>query len=86
VPIFKARPHWLLVPFDGSFDVGAAATAPDKGAHKDDRWKERLEAVLLIFQALDAAGQDSTIRHVFSGINPCGLHITSFQRMRSKPK
>jgi PPK2 family polyphosphate:nucleotide phosphotransferase len=37
-------------------------------------------AVLLIFQALDAAGKDGTIRHVFSGINPCGLHVASFKQ------
>jgi polyphosphate kinase 2 (PPK2 family) len=36
--------------------------------------------VLLIFQALDAAGKDGTIRHVFSGINPCGLHVASFKQ------
>lgn len=37
-------------------------------------------AVLLVFQALDAAGKDSTIRHVFSGVNPCGLHVTAFKQ------
>jgi PPK2 family polyphosphate:nucleotide phosphotransferase len=37
-------------------------------------------AVLLVFQALDAAGKDSTIRHVFTGVNPCGLHVTSFKQ------
>ena len=36
-------------------------------------------AVLLVFQALDAAGKDSTIRHVFAGVNPCGLHVTPFK-------
>jgi PPK2 family polyphosphate:nucleotide phosphotransferase len=37
-------------------------------------------AVLVIFQALDAAGKDGTIRHVFSGVNPTGLHVVSFKR------
>jgi PPK2 family polyphosphate:nucleotide phosphotransferase len=37
-------------------------------------------AMLLIFQALDAAGKDSTIRHVFAGLNPAGLHVTSFKQ------
>lgn len=37
-------------------------------------------AVLLIFQALDAAGKDSTIRHVFAGVNPAGLRVTSFKQ------
>ena len=30
-------------------------------------------------QALDAAGKDGTIRHVFGGVNPCGLHVASFK-------
>ena len=33
-----------------------------------------------IFQALDAAGKDGTIRHVFAGVNPAGLHVTSFKQ------
>jgi PPK2 family polyphosphate:nucleotide phosphotransferase len=37
-------------------------------------------ALLLIFQALDAAGKDSTIRHVFTGVNPCGLRVTPFKQ------
>jgi PPK2 family polyphosphate:nucleotide phosphotransferase len=37
-------------------------------------------AVLLIFQALDATGKDSLIRRVFAGVNPNGLHVTSFKQ------
>jgi PPK2 family polyphosphate:nucleotide phosphotransferase len=36
-------------------------------------------AVLLIFQAMDAAGKDSTIKHVMSGVNPQGCNVTSFK-------
>lgn len=36
-------------------------------------------AVLLIFQALDAGGKDSTIKHVMSGVNPQGVQVTSFK-------
>jgi PPK2 family polyphosphate:nucleotide phosphotransferase len=32
-----------------------------------------------VLQALDAAGKDGTIRHVFAHINPCGLHVASFK-------
>jgi PPK2 family polyphosphate:nucleotide phosphotransferase len=39
-----------------------------------DRW-----AVLLIFQALDAAGKDGAIKHVMSGVNPQGCEVTSFK-------
>ncbi len=36
-------------------------------------------AVLLVFQAMDAAGKDSTIKHVLSGINPQGCQVHSFK-------
>lgn len=36
--------------------------------------------ILIVFQAMDAAGKDSTIEHVLKGINPQGCHITSFKR------
>jgi PPK2 family polyphosphate:nucleotide phosphotransferase len=37
-------------------------------------------AVLFIFQAMDAAGKDSTIRHVMSGVNPQGCQVFSFKQ------
>jgi PPK2 family polyphosphate:nucleotide phosphotransferase len=40
-----------------------------------DRW-----ALLLIFQAMDAAGKDSAIAHVMSGLNPQGTQVFSFKR------
>jgi PPK2 family polyphosphate:nucleotide phosphotransferase len=39
-----------------------------------DRW-----GLLLIFQALDAAGKDGTIKHVMSGVNPQGVQVHSFK-------
>lgn len=39
-----------------------------------DKW-----AVLLIFQAMDAAGKDGAIRHVMSGVNPQGCQVTSYK-------
>lgn len=36
-------------------------------------------ALLLIFQAMDAAGKDSAIRHVMSGVNPQGVRVWSFK-------
>jgi PPK2 family polyphosphate:nucleotide phosphotransferase len=35
--------------------------------------------VVLVLQALDAAGKDGTIRHVMSGVNPQGVHVSSFK-------
>jgi PPK2 family polyphosphate:nucleotide phosphotransferase len=37
------------------------------------------QSLLLIFQALDAAGKDSTIKHVMSGVNPQGCQVYSFK-------
>jgi PPK2 family polyphosphate:nucleotide phosphotransferase len=42
--------------------------------YAEHRW-----AVLLIFQAMDAAGKDSTISHVMSGLNPQGCRVQSFK-------
>src|SRR6202521_4092457 len=41
-------------------------------------------ALLLIFQALDAAGKDSTIKHVMSGVNPQGCQVFSFKQPSSE--
>ena len=42
--------------------------------YAQDRW-----ALLLIFQAMDAAGKDSAIKHVMSGVNPQGCEVHSFK-------
>ncbi len=39
--------------------------------------------LLVIFQALDAAGKDGTIRHVLSGVNPAGIRVETFKRPTS---
>ena len=44
-----------------------------------DRW-----ALLLIFQAMDAAGKDGTIKHVMSGVNPQGVGVWSFKAPSSE--
>lgn len=42
-------------------------------------YADHKHALLLIFQGLDAAGKDGTIRHVMSGVNPQGCKVTSFK-------
>ena len=42
--------------------------------YAQDRW-----SLLLVFQAMDAAGKDGTIKHVMSGVNPQGCEVTSFK-------
>jgi PPK2 family polyphosphate:nucleotide phosphotransferase len=53
--------------------VKALAELQDK-LYARDRW-----AVLLIFQAMDAAGKDGAIKHVMSGVNPQGCQVYSFK-------
>jgi PPK2 family polyphosphate:nucleotide phosphotransferase len=47
--------------------------------YAQDRW-----SLLLIFQAMDAAGKDGTIKHVMSGVNPQGCQVSSFKAPTSE--
>jgi PPK2 family polyphosphate:nucleotide phosphotransferase len=69
----------------GSEDKGDAKTWLSEGVrwlaqdqdllYAQDRW-----SVLLVFQAMDAAGKDGTIKHVMSGVNPQGCQVFSFKQ------
>jgi PPK2 family polyphosphate:nucleotide phosphotransferase len=94
---WRAPQNELLVPFDGSFRIGAAPTAPSTEVERDaldearqERTREIYElqrklyadnrySVLFVFQAMDAGGKDSTIRNVFTGVNPAGFQVSSFK-------
>ncbi len=95
--MFEAPESPYLVPFDGSFSIAAASTAPltDGKPHKGKHRRRRTEdlnklqrvlaagdrhAVLLVFQAMDAAGKDSTIRSVMQGVDPSGCQVFSFKK------
>ena len=87
----------FLVPFDRSFRINNAATAPDEDVDKDALEEARRErtamigdlqrklyaddrfSALFVFQAMDAGGKDSTIRSVFTGVNPAGFQVSSFK-------
>ena len=43
-------------------------------------YAEGTRALLVVFQAMDAAGKDGTIEHVMSGVNPQGVRVTSFKQ------
>jgi len=58
--------------------VERLAALQDK-LYAQDHW-----AVLLVFQAMDAAGKDGTIKHVMSGINPQGCQVFSFKQPSSE--
>lgn len=45
---------------------------------------ENKQSLLVVLQAMDAAGKDGLIKHVFSGLNPQGVHVTSFTQPSSE--
>ena len=47
-------------------------------------WASDTHALLVVFQAMDAAGKDSTIKHVMSGVNPQGVQVISFRQPSSE--
>ena len=55
-------------------NIGVLADLQEK-LYAQDQW-----AILLIFQAMDAAGKDAAIKHVMSGVNPQGCQVISFKQ------
>lgn len=49
-------------------------------ALQDVLYAEDMRSLLIIFQAMDAAGKDGAIEHVMSGVNPQGCHVVSFKQ------
>lgn len=47
---------------------------------QDKLYAQDRRSLLLVFQAMDAAGKDGTIKHVMSGVNPQGCQVTSFKQ------
>ena len=79
----------LSTDFDPAYKAGFvkkkdSARLLQQGVELLAEYQDRLAAqdtygVLLCLQALDAAGKDGTIRHVMSGVNPQGVHVSSFK-------
>ena len=66
-------------------DKGEAAQRLSAGvqwlaAEQDKLYAQDRRSLLVIFQAMDAAGKDSTIKHVMSGVNPQGVQVVSFKQ------
>ncbi|MBX3441942.1 MAG: polyphosphate kinase 2 family protein [Planctomyces sp.] len=57
----------------------AELTAAQELMYADDQY-----ALLIVFQAMDAAGKDGTIKHVMSGVNPQGCQVFSFKKPSSE--
>jgi PPK2 family polyphosphate:nucleotide phosphotransferase len=65
---------------DALLDEGVSRLADlQERLYAQDRW-----SVLLIFQAMDAAGKDGTIKHVMTGLNPRGCEVHSFKAPSSE--
>ncbi len=65
-----------------SHDESEAAlreSVPHLAEMQDKLYAQNTYSLLLIFQAMDAAGKDGTIRHVMSGVNPQGCQVFSFK-------
>ncbi|HTS66561.1 MAG TPA: polyphosphate kinase 2 family protein [Candidatus Acidoferrales bacterium] len=52
--------------------------------YQDKLYAQDIYGVLIIFQAMDAAGKDGAIKHVMSGLNPQGTQVTSFKSPSSE--
>lgn len=61
-----------------------AGNIPHLQALQNALFAEGKNGVLIVFQAMDAAGKDSMVKHVFSGINPQGLDVYSFKTPSSE--
>jgi PPK2 family polyphosphate:nucleotide phosphotransferase len=42
-------------------------------------WADSSQALLVVLQAIDTGGKDGTIKHVFAGVNPQGVHVANFK-------
>lgn len=76
--------------FTGGYDDKSGALEHVAGnVQRLSELQERLYAqdiygILIVLQAMDAAGKDGAIRHVMSGVNPQGCHVTSFKSPSSE--
>ncbi len=85
-----------LADYDPKYRAGFTSKKEGRRALKNDvkdlaaaqelLWASKQYAVLIIFQAIDAAGKDGTIKHVMSGVNPQGVDVTSFKAPTEKDK
>jgi len=69
-PFYRSEKHYQKL---------LAAYRAELDSHQELLYATGQQSVLMIFQAMDAAGKDGVIRHVMSGINPQGCQVFSFQ-------
>ncbi len=69
-PVYTSKQHYETLLRNSTRDLSRA---------QGKLYASDTYALLLIFQAMDAAGKDSTIKHVMSGVNPQGCQVFSFK-------
>ena len=69
-PFYKSEAHYKMV---------LAAHIKELSERQELLYADNRYALLLIFQAMDAAGKDGVIKHVMSGVNPQGCQVFSFK-------
>jgi PPK2 family polyphosphate:nucleotide phosphotransferase len=69
-PVYTSKQHYETLLRNSTRDLSRA---------QGKLYASDMYALLLIFQAMDAAGKDSTIKHVMSGVNPQGCQVFSFK-------
>lgn len=75
------------LPCDGAQDglnkekilARTAANLEEMAKLQDAFYADAREGLIVVLQALDAAGKDSTVKHVMGGLNPQGVRVTSFK-------
>ena len=88
------KKQFLLTDFDTKDTVGYSSSDSVKNIIKENireisllqskLYADGKAALLIIFQAMDAAGKDSAIQHVMSGINPQGVQVFNFKQPSSE--
>ncbi|MDD6571104.1 MAG: hypothetical protein PUF12_01825 [Thermoflexaceae bacterium] len=89
------KPDLKKIP-ESAYDLGITKEEKEKYVEKteqnilriaelqDKLYAEGREGVIIVLQAMDAAGKDGTIKHVMSGVNPQGVHVISFKQPTSR--
>ena len=80
----KLRLKNIATSADGGWNREAAEARTDELRQKLPELQERLYAedkrsLLLIFQAMDTGGKDGAVKKLLTGVNPAGVHVTSFK-------
>ena len=70
-PFYKSKEHYQQI---------LAEHIHELSGRQDLLYADNRYALLLIFQAMDAAGKDGAIKHVMSGVNPQGCQVLSFKQ------